>query len=199
MVIKYFGHSFLLLEGNDYSICLDPFCDVGLNIPNISSNYVFSSHNHFDHNNIKIVKNAKLVKESDCFKIIPTYHDNKKGALRGKNNVLLFKLDGVKIAFMGDFGENNNEEVITILKNVDILFIPIGGKYTIDSKTAYNYINEIKPKLAIPIHYKIEGSNIDIADEKEFLSYFNNYQIKNTPYTYDNESGVVVLSVVKES
>lgn len=193
MLITYYGHSFLLIEGKEYSIALDPYGDIGLKAPIISADYVFCSHSHYDHNNISVVKGAKLVENCDAFKIIKSYHDNFKGQLRGENNILLFILDGYKIAFLGDFGESFNEDIISKLKGVDILFIPIGGKYTLDSQEALVYVKEIKPKTVVPIHYKIKGSNIDIEDEKRFLSSFESYKIVSNPYKYNNESGIVII------
>ena len=194
MLISYFGHSYLHIKGNEYSITLDPYGDVGLKIPKLQSTYAFSSHSHYDHNNLNAVKFNKLVKSSEGFEIISTYHDDNKGKLRGTNDILLFKLDGYKIAFMGDFGESDNKYVIEKLKGVDVLFIPIGGKYTIDSKTAKYYVENIKPKTVIPIHYKIKGLTVDIKDEKEFLKLFDSYIEKTSPYNYNGEDGVVLLS-----
>ena len=193
MEITYFGHSCFLFKGK-YSICLDPFSGIGLKIPNVSADYVFSSHSHYDHNNIEIVKNAKLVSENENFKIIKSFHDDNNGALRGENDILLFKLDGYKIAFLGDFGESCSEKVIKELKGVDILLIPIGGKYTIDSKTAKYYVDEIMPKTVIPMHYKIKNSTVDITDEKLFLSLFDGYKKVDSPYNYNNDLGVLNIT-----
>ncbi len=195
MNIKYFGHSYLLISGKDYSIALDPYGDIGLIPPKISCDYVFSSHSHYDHNNFSVVNSKKAIEKSDnLFKIIPTFHDNFNGKLRGSNNVLSFTLDGYRLAFMGDFGEEDNQEVVTILSGVDILFVPIGGKYTIDYLVAKNYCDKIKPKTIIPIHYKIKGSNIDIDGTTKFLKLFKDYSVVNSPYNYDGKEGVVVVS-----
>ena len=35
----------------------------------------------------------------------------------------------------------------------DICFVPIGGTYTMDLEEAVSYINKLKPKKVIPIHY----------------------------------------------
>lgn len=194
MKITYFGHSCFLFEGNKYSICLDPYGEIGLKIPKIKADYVFCSHSHYDHNNSSIVIGAKPVVENDCFKIIKSFHDDKKGALRGENDILVFTLDGYKIAFMGDYGESDNLVIINALKGVDILLIPIGGKYTIDSKTAKYYVDSIMPKTVIPMHYKIKNSTVDITDESEFLSEFNGYKKVDVPYNYNNDLGVLVLT-----
>ncbi len=170
MLVEYFGHSYFKITGNEYSICLDPFKDVGLKEVKESATYLFTSHSHFDHDNKSIVDYEKLVdKSNENFTIIKTYHDNNKGKLRGENNVLLFTLDGYKIAFLGDFGEDDNKNLINLLKGVDLLLICIGGKYTIDSKTATYYAENINAKLTIPMHYKVNGSIIDVATPCEFL------------------------------
>ena len=195
MKIKYFGHSYLLVSGSDYSIALDPYGDIGLNPPIVKADYVFSSHSHYDHDNLSVVKGAKLIDSSGgAFKVIPSFHDNEKGKLRGRNNILLFNLDGFSLAFMGDYGESDNQEIINALYGVDVLFIPVGGKYTIDSKTAKFYVDGIKPKTIIPIHYKIKGSNVDIKGVQDFLELVDSYQKVSTPFEYDGESGVVVIN-----
>ena len=194
MKIKYFGHSYLLIKGGDYSIALDPYGEIGLNIPVVKADFVFSSHSHYDHNNFTAVKGAKIIEKSGGnFTIVPSFHDNEKGKLRGLNNILLFNLDGYRLAFMGDFGEDCNKQVIDALMGVDLLFIPVGGKYTIDSKTAKFYIGEIKPKAVIPMHYKIKGSNVDIKGVEEFLNLTSGSQKVNSPFEYNNEQGVIVV------
>ncbi len=197
MIISYFGHSCFLFEGYKYSICLDPFGDIGLKIPSIKADYVFCSHNHYDHNNFSIVIGAKKVIENKDFKIIKSFHDDKKGSLRGENDILIFNLDGYKIAFMGDYGESDNNSIINELNGVDILLIPIGGKYTIDSMTAKYYVDKIFPKCVIPMHYKMENSTVDITDENDFLKLVGSYKKVDGPYNYNNDLGVLLFAPIK--
>ncbi len=194
MKITYFGHSHFLIEGNDYSITLDPFSSIGLKEFKTESDFVFCSHGHYDHNNLSLVSNAKLVKNGYPFTIIDTYHDEKQGALRGKNSVLLFVLDKIKVAFLGDLGEYNNTSLIEKLKGVDLLLIPVGGTYTIDSRGAYDYVKSIQPRAVIPMHYHIDGSTVDIDKVNKFLSNFNEYETKNSPFEYKGHSGIILLN-----
>ena len=194
MVINYYGHSYFLIEGKEYSIALDPFKNVGLHEQQVTADYVFCSHEHYDHNNVSLVKNAKRVKNGGNFKIVKGCHDNAGGTLRGSNDILLFCLDGKKLCFFGDEGETYNEEIIKECKGVDVLFIPIGSVYTIDALTALNYINLIKPKTVIPMHYKIKGSKIDINGIESFTKLIDEYSVKNSPYVYDGRDEVVILN-----
>lgn len=60
----------------------------------------------------------------------------------------------------------------------DVLFVPIGGTYTMTAIEASNLTNIIAPKLVVPVHYNlIVGSK---EDENEFISNLNpeiNYHI----------------------
>ena len=65
-----------------------------------------------------------------------------------------------------DTDENeDNEKVIC-----DVAFVPVGGTYTMDFKEAAQLINEIQPKIAIPIHYgSVVGTNQDATDFVKLL------------------------------
>ena len=191
MKITYFGHSYFLIEGKDYSICLDPFSSVGLKEERVKCDYYFTSHDHFDHNNLSLCEGAKSIKNEYPFEIINTYHDEKQGALRGNNKVLIFYLDGVKFAFLGDLGEYGNSKLIKKLLNVDVLFIPVGGKYTIDCNGAYEYAVKTKARLVIPMHYKSGGSVIDVQPINPFLQKFEKHSTVKNPFNYDGQEGVI--------
>jgi L-ascorbate metabolism protein UlaG (beta-lactamase superfamily) len=66
---------------------------------------------------------------------------------------------------MGDLGSDLTEKQLEDINGVDILMIPIGGKYTIDGKKAVDIIKKIEPKMIIPMHFKIPGSTMDVDDE----------------------------------
>ncbi len=182
MLIKYFGHSYFLIEGNDYSIALDPYGDIGLTQPKVKANYVFKSHDHFDHNAITLVSNAKLIEKSDNrFEIIKSYHDEVLGKKRGYNNILKFNLDGKIFVFLGDLG-CVTEDIISKIKNCHYLLIPVGGTYTIDKFEAKKLIEKATPKTAIPMHYKLKGCTVDVDKVDGFLNLFNEIDEVTSPY-----------------
>ncbi len=178
MIIKYKGHSCFKVLGKEYSLCLDPYKNIGLNPNDIVADYYFCSHSHYDHDNFLATQGKPFEK---YLEIISTYHDQECGRLRGQNKVLVFEIDGVKIAHLGDLGETDNNQLIDKLYGIDILLICIGGNYTINARQALDYINKIKPKIAIPMHYHISGSKVDIDTIDEFLS------LSSYPYEYMEE------------
>ena len=71
------------------------------------------------------------------------------------------------------------------------MFIPVGGKYTIDSHGAYNYAIKTGAKAVIPMHFKAGNSKIDIDGVLPFLDKFDTYNKVSSPYKYNGEKGVI--------
>jgi len=73
-------------------------------------------------------------------------------------------LDGIKIYVAGDTDITEENKKVSC----DVALVPIGGTYTMNAKKAAEFVNIIKPKVAIPIHY---GS---VAGTKEDEEVFRN-------------------------
>jgi L-ascorbate metabolism protein UlaG (beta-lactamase superfamily) len=43
---------------------------------------------------------------------------------------------------------------------VDVLFLPIGGFFTIDPEQAREVMESLKPRIAVPMHYKAPGMSV---------------------------------------
>ena len=178
--IKYFGHSCFYIKGKEFSVVTDPFSGIGYEMPKITADYCTVSHGHFDHAatdkvNARVIKgeNAAFTGEKLPFTAIKTYHDNEKGALRGVNYAFKFCLDGVTFCHLGDLGEKFSEEAAKKIGNTDVLFIPVGGNYTVDGEQAEKFARAIDPYIIIPMHYKTPRSKIDISAADDFCSRFN--------------------------
>ncbi len=77
---------------------------------------------------------------------------------------------------LGDLGHILNSDKLAEIGAVDILFIPVGGFYTINSNQATQIIKDIKPKVVVPMHYKTEAIKFSIDPVEVFLSNKDNIQ-----------------------
>ncbi|MHC4443495.1 MAG: MBL fold metallo-hydrolase [Planctomycetota bacterium] len=85
---------------------------------------------------------------------IKTFHDNQSGAQRGKNTMMLVDTEGVRILHCGDLGHTLTDEQLKAMGPIDLLLVPVGGKYTIDSAEALRIVQQIKPRRwTWPIHF----------------------------------------------
>jgi len=179
MYIQHQGHSCFRFSDKDSSIIVDPFSkETGLRTPKIKDDMVLVSHGHFDHSNLEDVSEETVIingpgeyeMKGIYIKGIPSYHDNSKGSERGLNTIYIVQMDGVSLCHMGDFGQDKlEEEQLEKIGDVDVLMIPVGGKYTIDGKQAVQISSQIEPKIIIPMHYKVSDLKIDIDGPEKFL------------------------------
>lgn len=181
MIIKWLGHScFLITSKEGLRIIVDPYTvGQGINYSPIgeAADIVIVSHEHFDHNNVSAVPGKpELVKGSGTktaqgtqFRGIATYHDTSRGRQRGVNTVFCFSVDDIKLCHLGDLGHLLNQGQIDEIGAVDILFIPVGGFYTIDAADASRVCDQLKPKVAIPMHFRTPKCDFPISGSGDFI------------------------------
>lgn len=118
-----------------------------------------------------VIKKAEEKKFSGCkIKGISSFHDRKKGEKRGENIIYIFTIDNnLTFCHLGDLGHTLNEKTVEKIGDVDILFIPVGGTFTIDADEAWQVIESIQPNIIVPMHYKIGGLSIPIEGIDYFL------------------------------
>lgn len=165
MEITYIGHSSFKLKGKDISLVIDPYDPkVGYKFPKQECDVLLTTHNHFDHHYIEGVSGYRLLIEgpgeyelSDVFiNGLQVFHDDKEGADRGRSTIYLIEMDNFTLLHLGDLGHELSKETLEKLPDIDVLFIPVGGKYTINAAAAAKVISSLEPSIVIPMHYKTD-------------------------------------------
>ena len=165
MKIQYLGHACFKLSSGDNSLIIDPYQDgsvPGLKPLREEATRVITSHQHADHYGIECIKIVRG--NPDIFKISPisTWHDDQQGALRGSNTIHIVECEGYRIAHFGDLGCSLSDVEKQLLKDLDVIMIPVGGYFTIDANQAAEIIKELSPKCAIPMHYRGSDFGYDV-------------------------------------
>lgn len=112
---------------------------------------------------------------------VPSFHDNDGGKKRGKNAIFVFDIAGMRFVHMGDFGQAKvTAEQKKALGKIDVLFVPVGGHYTIDPEQAAAIVKDLKPRRAVlPMHYKLPGLTIaELGPVDPFLAKFPADQVR---------------------
>ena len=181
MKVKWLGHScFLVTSKGGVRIVTDPYAvGGGIDYSPIkeTADVVVVTHGHDDHNNVSAVQGKPEVVRGDGtktakgiqFKGIATYHDASQGTQRGPNTVFCFTVDDISLCHLGDLGHVLSPGQVNEIGAVDILFIPVGGFYTIDPVVASQVREQLKPRIAIPMHFKTPKCAYPIAGVEDFL------------------------------
>jgi L-ascorbate metabolism protein UlaG (beta-lactamase superfamily) len=151
---------------------------IGIRPPKTKADLVLISHDHFDHNCLRVVegrnttvynRGTETVKNGVTIKGIPAYHDDEKGTKRGEVVLFKFTVDGVNFCHLGDLGHVLEGDILEKLGTIDILFVPVGNVFTIGPKEAWRVVSDIKPTVVIPMHYRIGGLSLSIKPVDPFL------------------------------
>jgi L-ascorbate metabolism protein UlaG (beta-lactamase superfamily) len=179
--LTWYGQSCFLLEtAAGTRIVMDPIPKgIGYELPQgLKADVVTISHEHFDHNNLGFVTGkARVIRgltadkkgwarvdekvKDVSIRSVGVYHDGERGAARGLDTVFIFEVGGVRIAHLGDLGHVLNDDQLAAIGAVDVLLVPVGGKFTIDALKATRVVEQLRPRImVIPMHYKTNAVTI---------------------------------------
>lgn len=214
MRIKWYGHaSFLVTTEGGVKIIFDPYQSGAyggaLSYGKITdeADIVLLSHDHDDHGYTKDIK-GKFESISDPnpreikgvkIKGIPTFHDKSSGSERGKNIMFLVEADNLRLLHAGDLGHTLDKDKISEIGKIHILFLPVGGYYTIDSKDATSVMESLNPEVTIPMHFKTQKCGFPISDVQTFLEgkknvkFFDSSEIEITEKNLPDTPSIYVL------
>lgn len=214
MRVIWHGHACFELQGKQVTIVTDPFKGIGIPEPKAAADIVLCSHSHQDHNNVKPV----LGKEGQALESfvgskkvkgvtitgVAAFHDEATGSKRGKNSIYTFNVDGVQFCHLGDLGHELSSTIAQEIGRVDVLFVPVGGYFTIGPEAASRVCQQLEPRIVIPMHYRVPElrSTFDLLKTvDDFLSGKKNIERTKGPIVnveedkLPKETTIIVLSL----
>jgi len=90
------------------------------------------------------------------------------GVSVGNRTVYRLDADELTIAHLGNLEKPLDEAALDQLGDVDALIIPIGGHGVLTAKQASELIEQIEPKVVIPIQYKLAGVKLPYDGPEAF-------------------------------
>ena len=188
--ITWCGQSCFILESGDFRAVLDPIPPtLGYPPLQVTADLVTVTHEHGDHNHVAAVGGQPVVLRGLTgggsgwaiidqqvgpvrVRTVPSYHDDAQGAKRGRNAIFILEWNGLRLVHLGDLGHLLDEATVRAIGRADVLFIPVGGYFTIDAAQATAVVEQLKPAVVIPMHYRTPavGNRLPIATAEDFLA-----------------------------
>lgn len=183
-LIEYFGHNFFQITSKrGTKIITDPLAPGMHPTPVVTPHVVTVGREHPNHNYVELARGNPIILRgvanygAEWNKIsttvgdvliysVPVYQQQFGTALKGA--AFVFDLGTVCIAHLGDLSHKLTPEQIKAFGKVDVAMIPIGGTFTMPPDTAREVLQQLKPKIAIPMHYREDASllNMFLTDSK---------------------------------
>jgi L-ascorbate metabolism protein UlaG (beta-lactamase superfamily) len=166
MEISWLGHSCFQIKGKSATLITDPFSPQAgdaSGLGKLSASIVTISHDHQGHNYaVGVGGNPRVVRGPGEYEIsdvlitgVPSYHDNERGKVLGRNTIYVIHMDDIVICHLGDLGHTLQEDQLEEVADADVLLIPISGQHTINAAQAAEVISQVEPRLVIPMHYAL--------------------------------------------
>jgi L-ascorbate metabolism protein UlaG (beta-lactamase superfamily) len=162
------------LRGKAVTVVTDPFkMGFGVPDPKAAADLVLVSHGHRDHNNVEPVlgKDGEVLEsfvgvkdvKGVTVKGVGSFHDDAQGSKRGRNSIYTFGLDAVQFCHLGDLGHELSPSTVEDIGKVDVLFVPVGGFFTVGPEIATSVCEKLNPKIIMPMHYRMPGLRARVA------------------------------------
>lgn len=211
MTITWYGQSCFRIDAREAVIAIDPYGkEIGLTPPRFQTDIALVTHAHPDHANTDALAGTPtLITGPGEYEVkgvavrgIPSFHDRNEGSERGLNTIYRIITEEMTLVHLGDLGEASlRDETLDAIGDVDILFVPVGGTYTIDGEIAAKIVNQIEPRIIIPMHYQIPGLGLKLDAVEEFLKSLGVREPERLPKLVikkrdlpENTNRVIVLS-----
>ena len=190
MLIQHIGHAeFLLTMESGFRIVTDPYdASTGYPVRPLQADGVLVSHHHHDHDAVEnVTGHPQVIDFAGLHTFAPDIrvtgvladHDGEGGQKRGKTLLFLLEAEGLRLVHLGDLGCLLDADQLGALGQVDVLMIPVGGFFTLDAAQAMEVVEQLDPRVIIPMHYKT-GFNVDwpIGPVEDFLRLFPADQVR---------------------
>jgi L-ascorbate metabolism protein UlaG (beta-lactamase superfamily) len=177
--LTWHGHACFSLTADDFTVVFDPYEDnyvPGFSPLDLEADLVLCSHDHQDHSAAHLIRPRQGHENPFTIAEIPTFHDPEGGALRGRNTIRILSAKGFRVAHFGDLGCALSPAQLAELQGLDVAMIPVGGFYTIDAEEAKELIDTIRPKIVVPMHYRMGQIGLpNVAEVEDFLALVGDY------------------------
>lgn len=85
------------------------------------------------------------------------------------NTVFTVDVEGVQLCHLGNPGARLTDRQIEELSSPQVLIVPVGSRDGLSSLDAVDLVNNISPKLVVPMMYAHEGNKMDLGELAPFI------------------------------
>jgi len=175
--VTWLGHGCFRLRGRGAAAVTDPYPPtIGLKLSRLDADLVTVSHEHENHSYTQAVRDAYEIHGPGEYEVagisvigVPTFHDEEKGARKGRNTVYLLEIDDVRVCHLGDLGHRLDDAEAEAISSPDVLLVPVGGRNAMNAAQAAEVVRQLEPRYVVPMHYAIPGLKRELDSIDRFL------------------------------
>jgi L-ascorbate metabolism protein UlaG (beta-lactamase superfamily) len=159
-------NSFIIISSKGTVLVADPTSMPAPEELELNPDIVTATHTHTDHMDPKFMDNIDCkksigrldrysIRDVDVYGVASSHKGNLVDKQFPDNVIYVFELDGIRIAHMGDIGQEHlTIKQIEELGKIDIAFMQFSNPFSgmFNSEKGFTLIEELKPQIIIPTH-----------------------------------------------
>ena len=193
MDITWLGHACFRLHADGLAVVTDPYPpSLGLRPETRSAAVVTVSNSHPNHSCWQDVVGDPKVFDA------PGEYELQGIAIRGvmtplsteqpvaeqtaqRNVAYSIEMDGVSVCHLGDIARPLTTRQVEELAPVDVLLVPTGGGCTLDMDQVLQTMQDLVPKIVIPMHHGNHAAGTSFQDVEVFLRRMGLSEVQTQP------------------
>ena len=189
MDLVYLGHSSFRLHASGMVVVTDPFTEaLGLRLDTRPAAVVTVSNTHPNHSATDTVSG-----EPKVFRAPGEYEYNGivvRGVMTSlpaglpherRNVAYTIEMDGISVCHLGDLALPLTTRQVDELKPVDVALVPAGGQCAISPDQALQTIQDLDPRIVIPMHYAQGQADVNLDGPEVFLRRLGQDELQPQP------------------
>ncbi|MFC1810135.1 MBL fold metallo-hydrolase [Patescibacteria group bacterium] len=208
MEITWHGESTFTIKGKKTTVVVDPIEDGKHKLKELKADTVLLTDDY--HEKAKLLKGAEDLDvinwpgeyevKGAAIVAIPAYTKDKEEGDTDKGRIVIFSLlvDDVRICHLGELGQELDEEILGKIGNVDILMVPAARKKAYTVKQLHQAVEEIDPRVVIPMYYKDDAELEPLLKEMGVTEHEvqDSYEVADKSALPEDRTDFVVLKAV---
>lgn len=175
MTISWYGEGCFKIQAGDLTILTDPInAASGLQTPRGKFDIIIKTLTGWP-----IIAETNVETKETVNILGPGKYEIKNAAIEGwllekessdkfLKTAYIMEIDEAKFGFLGNIAKEPENKLEEFFENLDVLFIPAGGKPFIDAQSAAKLCRRLSPKMIIPAFFKIPGLKRQTETPAEF-------------------------------
>jgi L-ascorbate metabolism protein UlaG (beta-lactamase superfamily) len=182
MVITWYGLSCFKITFGELALVTDPFSKtLGLAAPRFRADIaIISNISNPTYNNQESLSgdNTFVIDGPGEFDVKGLFVQGiaARGGIKSQNDgfdyttIYAIRMEDIRLGFLGSLKQKElTDGQLEALGEIDILFIPVGGRLVCDAEEAVTIVNQIEPHIVIPMHYAQKGLGLELDKVEQFL------------------------------
>ena len=170
MIISWHGFNYFKLKNTNNSLIFNPYgLDKVTKFAKANADLIlFSDPSQIA--NTKLNKDAFIVDSPGEYEVSDIFVYGRQI----KDKIIYYVvMEGIKIAFLGEFGHDDlSNGDLELIEGADILILPVGGGDLTTSKEASKLIQQVEPRVVIPSCHKAGSGKLKVDNVADFVKEF---------------------------